>query len=790
MGVKYTLPFKANDNVAWRVDIGSDVYSVTPKATLSYTMVEQTTPYSINGTLKININSVLVDTLNSSTTKSLEIFAGLPYSFQGISTFVTGHTPAYVRLTITKNASIIYQNFIFVGDIDSPTGTITRSGIAQPGAVYTCLVETADSFDSELIDIPDNTPVTASNPIVIRGVSEQAVLIAHDVTETDDPFCALIPSKVTINCLNQGNINVDEMQTANSKDFTVKIYRLGTLKWSGFLNVADIQSPMLSTPVSLALSATDGLDLLAFPYVHADLPGTTGTFSRCPMNYIRQILFSNLGVTLPIRWTNTLECTAFTEEDVFTGGVQWAVNGEGFSSYQTTTSGDAAITQTCEYILTGLLQSMQSRIYQENGMWVIRRVPDYIRGNITYKQIAGDLGIMAVQTATQNVLKHIGRSGGYRFVNEDAVKTVKPGLKSCTVTYNFNKRDNILPNGSQDTLDIGGIKPLYWGSYDPINLLTVSGPSLDLRTGSSTTITNTNGVSTNYFTLLQDGGTFTNDGLPIDTKTLIKKLSFGFNFEPLAGFPNDVISHIIDWSSNPFNIKVIFNAGTTKYYLTPFGFWSTDDTQISIIVDGLEIGEVAKVDFDKFQGILMPEPDVPLVAGDISDLQVIFIVAPGQQYALDYIYVTVDDGNDVYESSFDNSKNTDTDSREINISSSFGGYILNNLMTNWSTSDTECFYRDGFVYEGTLTGLTANAIMRYRYKSSRIFNGSISTLNGDWSFDELYTIDSLGQAKFLLLNANYNVEKCECSIVAMESRNDFISLTEKFYSSNDATLSN
>lgn len=626
------------------------------------------------------------------------------------------------------------------------------------------------------------------DPISIRGVSENALIIPHDVDTTDDPFSVLIASRITINCYNADNIDVDELQTANAKDFTVQVYRIGVLKWSGFLDVANIQAPMLSTPVSLSLTATDGLDLLDFAYAHADLPGTTGTVSRCPMNYFRQILFVNLGIVLPIRWTNDLTCTAFAGQDVFTGGVQWAVNGEGFSSYQTSSTGDAATTETCAYILTGLLRCMQCRIFQENGMWIIRRVPEYIRGNINYKQIAGDLGIMTVQEATQNVTKHIGRSGGYRFIQEDAVKTVKPGLKSCKVTYNFNKRDNILPNGSQDVRGSDGVSPLYWGSYDPINLLAISALPLDLRSGFSTTVTNTSGSTVNYFTLLYAGSTFTNDGIPVDTKTMVKKISFGFVFEPLAGFP--VTGGIIDWSSNPFNIKVIFNAGSTKYYLTPYGFWSTTDTQISIIVDGLEIGEVAKVDFDKFQGILMPEPTTQPVAGDTSDIQVVFILSPGQQYGLDYIYVTVDDGNDVYLSAQDNSKNVDTDTRELTISSAFGGYPISNLMTNWSNSDSECFYTDALAYEGTLTGLTANAIMRFRYKSSRIFNGTIYTAGGDWSFDEIYTIDSLGMVKFLPLNASYNVEKCECSIVAMESRNDLLTLTETYYNSNDNTLSN
>lgn len=788
MGVKYTLPFKAHDGIAWRVDIASDVYSVTPGASLTYSLSKQTLPYLIDGVEKIIINSVLIDSLNTTGTRTTTMRAGDIYTFQGITSITPVTRPCFLRLTVTKDSVIIYQKFIDVGDVgDGGGGSLSKSGIAQPGSVYNCLVETAEAFTSDTVDMPDNAVVAASNPIVIKGVSEQALIIPHDVSTTDDPFSAIVNSKITINCYNEGNIDVDELQSANAKDFTVQVYRKDILKWSGFLDIANIQAPMLSVPVNLSLTATDGLDLLAFPYIHADLPGRTGTVSRCPMNYFRQILFVNLGIVLPIRWTNDLVCTAFPDQDVFSESVQWAVNGEGFSSYQTTSTGESVITETCEYILTGLLQCMQCRIYQENGMWIIRRVPEYIRGNINYKQIAGNVGIMIVQQATQNIVKHIGRSG-YRFIREDAIKTVKPGLKSCKVTYNFNKRDNILPNGNQDVRDSGGINPLYWGSYDPINLLAISELPLDLRSGYSTTVTNTNGVSTNYFTLLYAGSSFTNDGIPVDTKTMIKKISFGFVFLPLNGFP--VSGDIIDWSSNPFNIKVIFNAGSIKYYLTPYGFWSTTDTQISIVVDGLEIGEVAKVDFDKFQGILMPEPDVQPVAGDTSDIQVIFILTPGQQYGLDYIYITVDSGNAVYLSVQNNSKNTDTDVRELTISSAFGGYPISNLMTNWSNSDSECFYTDALAYEGTLTGLTANAIMRYRYKASKIFNGTIYTAGSDWSFDELYTIDSLGAAKFLPLNASYNVEKCECTIVAMEARNDFTIFTETYYNSNDTTLSN
>lgn len=643
------------------------------------------------------------------------------------------------------------------------------------------------AMDNVLWRLDILTTSYTGEPAIVRGVGQQCVTWAHDVDTTDDPFSTMAISKLTINLYNRGEIDVDGLQTANDKDYTVELYREDFLKFRGYLDIENIQEPLKGVPYALTLTATDGLDLLAdLPYVHADLSGTTADVSKCPLNYIRQILFSNLGIMLPIRWSNDLKCTAFeSDPDIYTGHVEWAYDGEGYNSYQTNADGEAVKTQTCGYILNGILAAFQSRIYQANGMWIIRRIPQLVPGNVTYRQIEGNLGVMTISTATQNLNKHIGRSG-YSFVQEDQVKTVKAGIKSCAVTYTGNVRDNILPNGNLDDWGAGGLSLLYWGSYDPVNLLMIQRDSLDGRLGSSVELTNTNGVSDNYFTLLSTS--LGEDGLDIDTKTLVKKLSFGFLFEPIAGFP--LSGDLIDWTTAPFKIQVIFNAGVVKYYLNEFGFWQTGSVEISIVVEGLELLEVAKIAFDAFQGILMPEPDVQPAAGDVSNIQVLFKLTPSQQYGLDNVYLTVDSGNDVYESGLAGSKNTGTDKRELNISSSFGGYIISNFMTRWNESHNEFYFRDGLLYTGSLTGLTANTIMRYRYKSSRVYNGSMNVRNADWSFDEIYTIDSLGQSKFLPLNSNYNIEKAIVSLVAMECRNDNVTLTEKYYNSNDNINSN
>jgi hypothetical protein len=634
-------------------------------------------------------------------------------------------------------------------------------------------------------------------PIVVRGVSEQAVELDYDAETTDDPFSTFFASTLTLNFYNEGQVDMDELMQAGDKDFLIKRFRNGLLDWTGFLKPEDIQWNFLSPPQQGTISFACGLSLLDdIPYTHTDLMGTTGFISRCPMNYIRNILYqsANLGILLPVRWTNQLQCTAF-DDDIFTGGVQWSPFNEGFYTYQQGVTGeDQGPLQTCGYILRGMLQAMQCRIFQSGGRWVIRRVNDVIAGIISYKEIPATLGVMALQSGTQNLAKRIGRTG-YRFVNENAVITVKQGIKSFKTTYAANIRSNIIPNGNYDILKtdltvadvLAGSIILYWGSYDTLGV--AANLSLDGRSGFCAELTNVSGDE--YFTMVSTGGTEGKNGLPIDAYTLVAVINFSFTFSPGTGFAPVDGSGLIIWDSQPLQFKMILNQGGTTYFLNEFGTWSTTEAWIPIVIDGLEIDDIAQVAFDKFQGVKIPQPATQLVAGDVSDLQLIFRVKDGQTYSLDNVSITIDNGNDVYEVFNDSSKNTSTDEATLNISSSFGGYMLSNFMSSPFNSGKECGFNDALLYSGTLTGINSQAVMRFRYKASQIINTDMYVAGSTWSFDEIYSVDTLLGKKFIPLNAKHYAEKSIVNIVAIEARNDVITLRESFYNSNDdSSISN
>lgn len=635
------------------------------------------------------------------------------------------------------------------------------------------------------IDIEQASYVGSVTPL--RQVAKSANF-SYDPEETDNPFSVFIPSTLSFTVYNQNNLNIKELQLVEDGEFVVKYYENGALRWQGFLITDKIQRKLKNAPSQLDLSAVCGLSLLSdIPYVHSDLPG-----GRCVINYARQILFANLGIALPIRWTNTLECDAFPGEDVFSGSVRWSADGQGFYSYNSDNA-DGQV-KSCGEILKGLLQAFQCRIYQANGKWIIRRINDIVNGSFSYKQISGSLIDFSIQSGTENVLKLIGRTGS-RFVYEDAVITTVKGIKSSQVIYNANVRENILPNGSQDYIveTPGSLdKPLYWGFYEDPFLGGSATPStpLDGRDGGySMLITKTVAGSPAIYTPVVVGGSFGNNGIPIDTNKIVKKLSLGFTFSLISGFDTDG-SGLVIWTGNPLKIKVIFKLALNTYYLNESGFWQLTETTISIVVPGLKLGEVAKVDFDRFQGIIMPTENIQPSPGYLSEISYGIQVENNQRFYVDNIYIRIDEGNDVYESTYEASKNKALDNRELQISSSYSGYMSSNFMSSWYRSDDEFQYSDGFFYAGSLTGMTANAIMRFRYKASEVFNGSILVRGETWSFDQIYLIDNFGTEKFLPLNAKYNIEDCAVTLVACECRNDQIELTEKYYSSNDKPLSN
>ncbi|MEH6304674.1 hypothetical protein RYH73_03405 [Olivibacter sp. CPCC 100613] len=748
-----------------------------------------------------------------------------------------------------------------------------------------------------------STAAYTGDPIIVDGVENKACVFTY--TNKDDPYAVIIPCSVSISLYSDGQIDVEELQNANDRDFTVQVYREGVLYWTGFVVPDRIQKELQAPPFEVSFTAIDGLNLLDgidFTGIN-NWPIGEDVSNLSPLAYIRDILFREvyLGLKLPITWISSIVCTAYPDDvyGALAGTPQWGDRGRAFKSYIEDGSTDV-VYRSCSYVLESLLKAFQCRIFQSNGKWNIRRINDVVTGSFTVHEVNTDYGpstMPIISTSSQNVNKSIQPGGNYQFIREDQSSLMIPGLKSVVVTYRQKQQNNLVPNGSFETSSGNIFEWVLRPTGSGASLTT--GDSLNNRIGVSADVSfpaNSAGDVQEVYLTMFDSGKY---GMPIDTKLLFKTFRFGFTFCPLNGFPYYTETGIINWDTNPLRVSVRIKVDGKELVLNENGYWmpipqgatfnrynysgysdpndnnfmlidsyfsgspinddyinfssnstvvmtvpcpmtqannlegylnfagqrfveGTDIESYEVIPDGttglilrcrrpnqgvnvgmgwglsphlrdgtipvsvnnMKIGDVATVNFGGGFDMKFPEPEV-LTAGE-CEIEVRLYVKRGQRILFDDVFMSVEENNDVYRSENPSSSNTKTESVDLEVSSSFSGFMVSNIMTSWTNSSEEYVFTDG-KYTGSLTGMTANAMMRFRYKPSVIFEGTVYGKN--WSYDEIYSIESFGDRKFLPLQSTYNSENCELKLVASECRDDNPTLSESHYASSDRRAS-
>lgn len=290
---------------------------------------------------------------------------------------------------------------------------------------------------------------------------------------------------------------------------------------------------------------------------------------------------------------------------------------------------------------------------------------------------------------------------------------------------------------------------------------------------------------------LESAQYFSFDGLlPIDTDILYAYINFGFKFLLVSGVQVDASTGLIDWENTQNSLRITYNSGLGEnLYLNEFGFWVASPTDIQITVPQLQLGDVAQVDFNNFQNIVMPLPAIiPIGRTNYPQINVRFNIPPGRKVVFDDVYINVNDNHDLVEASFGTTTtNTKTESYSLAISSGHSGFHLSSYMTSYSNSGEEKIFADD-KFSGTLTAINSNAILRNRYKSSILFEGSI--YGRLFSYGEIYNIETLDNKNFLPLAVSWNTETNTISLTCAEVRNDDIEIEMNYTSTSNKSTSN
>lgn len=270
--------------------------------------------------------------------------------------------------------------------------------------------------------------------------------------------------------------------------------------------------------------------------------------------------------------------------------------------------------------------------------------------------------------------------------------------------------------------------------------------------------------------------------LPIDTDLMYETISLGFKFSIANGYVLDGDGNI-DWNNTTNTIRVIYQRGTSTFYLNENGFWVETPTNIQITVNQLKPNDVAQIDFNAHQDIKMPVPSVaPIDRTNTPSIKIIFNLTSGRVLLLDDVYASVQDNKNVTEGNILGNKNTKSEDYTLKISSAHSGFYVSSYMSDYQQSGAEKFFNDG-IFGGTLTDINTHAILRNRYSPSVQYEGTI--YGASFVYGEIYNIEGLDNKNFLPLKMEWNTETNKIKSSVLEVRNDDINIDLKQYGTND-----
>lgn len=192
----------------------------------------------------------------------------------------------------------------------------------------------------------------------------------------------------------------------------------------------------------------------------------------------------------------------------------------------------------------------------------------------------------------------------------------------------------------------------------------------------------------------------------------------------------------------------------------------TTTNYIQIMVDQMKNGDIAALQFTSKgnQGrITIPDPnELRGYNNNGRGRMYIKFILPNELTACTFedVYFNVDDNNDKYILKLPALKDS-VEQIEMEVSSSFSGFLLSSYMTDYSDSDVNMLYsKDGFT--GTLTEHYGRDILRWRSQACRVID---TTLNG--YVRPIDYIEFYGQ-KFVPLSIAYNTESDTSTVTLFE----------------------
>lgn len=192
----------------------------------------------------------------------------------------------------------------------------------------------------------------------------------------------------------------------------------------------------------------------------------------------------------------------------------------------------------------------------------------------------------------------------------------------------------------------------------------------------------------------------------------------------------------------------------------------TTTNYIGIIVDQLKNGDITALQFTSKanQGrITIPDPNnLRGYNNNGRGRMYIRLILPFEQTSCVFedFYINVDDNNDKYTLKLPSQKDS-VEEVELEVSSSFSGFLLSSYMNDYSDSDVNMlFSKDGF--SGTLTEHYGRDLLRWRSHPCRIFDTTLDGYVRPIDYIQFYG------RNFVPLSLTYNTESNISNVTLFE----------------------
>lgn len=290
-----------------------------------------------------------------------------------------------------------------------------------------------------------------------------------------DKLAGIRESKVRFKVLS-GDVSASDFLTTSDTQYKVKIYINGTLEWVGWLDNNYLSEPFLDTPVSIELSASDGISLLKTTDLGDFSDGQIWGFYQVK-NFIAWALHKT---RLTLDWWSFI--------NMFPAGAdQRDVDDDFDAFYYSVVQSHMFLTgprtfDDCYTVLSKIMESYNCVLFQSRGAWFIVQVNDWIAGRLDCNR-RDYAGLVQESVTDQGFGLTIGLDETVKLINADAQLSWEKLYKEAVHYYNFKKppiyfRNWDLQDGVYKPLLSSGSRGVYELDYfNDVDSILVDGSS-------------------------------------------------------------------------------------------------------------------------------------------------------------------------------------------------------------------------------------------------------------------------------------------------------------------------